>query len=45
MALDIACGMDYMHAQTPPVMHLDLKTPNILVYSTDYLDQVCVKVF
>eukprot|EP01127_Copromyxa_protea_P009760 TRINITY_DN231_c0_g1_i2.p1 TRINITY_DN231_c0_g1~~TRINITY_DN231_c0_g1_i2.p1 ORF type:complete len:2533 (-),score=509.78 TRINITY_DN231_c0_g1_i2:1516-9114(-) len=44
MALDISRGMSYMHSQTPPVMHLDLKTPNILVSSMDYKDEVCVKV-
>ena len=29
VALDIACGMAYLHAQ--PILHLDLKSPNILL--------------
>eukprot|EP01127_Copromyxa_protea_P006689 TRINITY_DN16691_c0_g1_i1.p1 TRINITY_DN16691_c0_g1~~TRINITY_DN16691_c0_g1_i1.p1 ORF type:complete len:881 (+),score=201.47 TRINITY_DN16691_c0_g1_i1:168-2645(+) len=44
LSLDIARGMKYMHTQTPAVMHLDLKTPNILVYSLDHTDEVCVKI-
>jgi hypothetical protein len=28
---DTACGMSYLHAHNPPVVHADLKTPNILV--------------
>jgi serine/threonine protein kinase len=32
-ALDIACGMRYLHALSPPVMHRDLKSLNLLVAS------------
>jgi serine/threonine-protein kinase CTR1 len=30
-AYDIAMGMEYLHSFTPPVLHRDLKSPNILV--------------
>ncbi len=29
--LDIATGMDFLHTTTPPVIHRDLKSPNVLV--------------
>jgi len=31
IALDIAKGMEYLHSQVPPVIHMDLKSPNILL--------------
>ena len=31
MALDIARGMEYLHMQTPTILHRDLKTPNLLL--------------
>ena len=31
MAEDIARGMEYLHSQQPPVLHRDLKTPNLLL--------------
>ena len=31
MVLDAAKGMQYLHACTPPLIHRDLKTPNLLV--------------
>lgn len=34
MACDTACGMAYLHACDPPVIHRDLKSLNILVTST-----------
>ncbi|KAL6748992.1 kinase-like domain-containing protein, partial [Haematococcus lacustris] len=30
-AVAVARGMAYLHSRTPPILHLDLKTPNILV--------------
>ena len=31
MALDAAKGMNYLHSSDPPVIHRDLKSPNLLV--------------
>lgn len=31
IATDIAEGMSYLHSLQPPIIHRDLKTPNILV--------------
>jgi Leucine-rich repeat (LRR) protein/GTPase SAR1 family protein len=31
IALDICSGLDYMHGFQPPIIHRDLKSPNILV--------------
>ena len=31
MALDAAAGMLYLHARSPPLIHRDLKSPNLLV--------------
>jgi serine/threonine protein kinase len=31
ISLDIALGMRFLHALTPPLIHRDLKSPNILV--------------
>eukprot|EP01125_Pyxidicula_operculata_P012537 TRINITY_DN411_c1_g1_i1.p1 TRINITY_DN411_c1_g1~~TRINITY_DN411_c1_g1_i1.p1 ORF type:complete len:630 (-),score=86.53 TRINITY_DN411_c1_g1_i1:240-2063(-) len=28
---DIAAGMDYLHSRNPPVLHRDLKSPNVLI--------------
>lgn len=35
MALDIARGMEYLHAHEPRILHRDLKSPNVLVQSLD----------
>lgn len=40
MALDIARGMNYLHTCRPPVIHRDLKTPNLLV-DKDLTIKVC----
>lgn len=26
MAIDVACGMNYLHTSSPPIMHRDLKS-------------------
>ncbi len=42
---DVAKGCAFLHGTTPPVMHRDLKTPNILLVSTsrdaDLVAKVC----
>ena len=31
MSLDIAKGMDFLHSRSPPIIHRDLKTSNVVV--------------
>lgn len=31
IALDVALGLNYLHCQVPPLMHRDLKSPNVLL--------------
>ena len=44
VALDIARGMHFLHSQTPPLAHRDLRSPNILLASLDPKAPVCAKV-
>lgn len=32
LLIDVASGMNYAHTQNPPVIHMDLKSPNVLVH-------------
>jgi serine/threonine protein kinase len=44
ISLDMAKGMQFMHAQQPPIIHNDLKTPNVLMMSLDSTAPICAKV-
>eukprot|EP01117_Protostelium_nocturnum_P011694 TRINITY_DN4256_c3_g1_i11.p1 TRINITY_DN4256_c3_g1~~TRINITY_DN4256_c3_g1_i11.p1 ORF type:complete len:1743 (-),score=580.06 TRINITY_DN4256_c3_g1_i11:39-5267(-) len=44
IAVDIAQGMHFLHTQTPPVLHRDLKSPNILLASLSDTAEVVAKV-
>ncbi|KAK7385401.1 hypothetical protein VNO78_31118 [Psophocarpus tetragonolobus] len=40
MALDVAKGINYLHCLKPPIVHWDLKTPNLLV-DKNWIVKVC----
>lgn len=42
-AFDIASGLHYLHTLELPIIHCDLRTPNILIFSLNYRDQVIAK--
>jgi GTPase SAR1 family protein len=44
LALDIARGMRYLQTQTPPIVHRDLRSPNIFVLGLDESLAVSAKV-
>jgi serine/threonine protein kinase/GTPase SAR1 family protein len=44
IALDVALGMNYLHSASPPFIHRDLKSPNVLLLSTDFHSPQCAKV-
>ncbi len=44
IATDIALGMDFLHNAIPPIIHNDLKSPNILIVSDDVQADIVAKV-
>ncbi|KAJ3094752.1 hypothetical protein HDU97_007625 [Phlyctochytrium planicorne] len=32
LAMDVSTGMEFLHQRNPPILHNDLKSPNILLY-------------
>jgi len=42
--VDIAAGMEFLHLTSPPTLHRDLKTPNIMLASLDPKDPVMAKI-
>ena len=40
MACDVAVGMHYLHTSSPPIIHGDLKSPNLLL-DANYTVKVC----
>ena len=44
IATDIALGMDFLHAAVPPIIHNDLKSPNILLVTNEPRAAVVAKV-
>jgi len=44
VAIYVAAGVKFMHDKTPPLAHLDLKSPNILLISLNPKDLVCAKI-
>ncbi|OQS06727.1 kinase [Thraustotheca clavata] len=36
MALNIACALEYLHGQTPIIIHRDIRSHNVLVTSSNY---------
>eukprot|EP01126_Amoeba_proteus_P007182 TRINITY_DN12557_c0_g1_i1.p1 TRINITY_DN12557_c0_g1~~TRINITY_DN12557_c0_g1_i1.p1 ORF type:complete len:465 (-),score=94.19 TRINITY_DN12557_c0_g1_i1:124-1518(-) len=44
LSMDITNGLKFLQAQTPPIAHIDLKSPNILVKSLNPIDPTCAKI-
>ena len=36
-------SMKYMHGMDPPLVHRDLKTPNVMIASVEYNDEAVAK--
>ncbi|EFA78013.1 leucine-rich repeat-containing protein [Heterostelium album PN500] len=44
LSLDIALGMEYLHSSSPPILHRDLKSPNILMTTDKEKGRILAKV-
>jgi len=44
IALDIANGMNALHSLSPPLIHRDLRSPNVFIVSHDHAQPVVAKV-
>jgi len=44
IALDIANGIKYMHGRNPPIVHIDMKSPNIMLSGITTKYQICAKI-
>lgn len=44
IAMDIASGMSFLHSAKPPIIHRDLKSPNVLLSSLSVKARVVAKV-
>jgi len=44
IAVDIARGMRYLQALSPPIIHRDLRSPNVFVLTLNEEAEVCAKV-
>lgn len=44
IALDVAKGMQYLHNLSPPVIHRDLRSPNVFVVSGDDNSEIVAKI-
>ncbi len=43
IALDIARGLRALHRNSPPIVHRDVRSPNVFIVSSDYRDPVVAK--
>ena len=41
---EIAKGMNHLHRLSPPIIHRDLRSPNIFVNSLDLSEEACIKI-
>lgn len=44
IAFDVARGLQFLHSLDPPLLHRDLKTPNVMLASSDARDPAVAKI-
>eukprot|EP01125_Pyxidicula_operculata_P009102 TRINITY_DN3014_c0_g1_i1.p1 TRINITY_DN3014_c0_g1~~TRINITY_DN3014_c0_g1_i1.p1 ORF type:complete len:2289 (+),score=389.78 TRINITY_DN3014_c0_g1_i1:90-6956(+) len=44
IATDVALALKFLHNQKPPIAHLDMKSPNVMIKSLDPNDPVCAMI-